>query len=73
MTGDQAEPKIGDVGNLEDTKELDMDLNDDIDVEEVKKEIANEESQLDVRDSELAELIKETKIDLSETQMRNAE
>ena len=72
--GDQAEPKLGDISKHDTILDPDMKKEDTIDIDpDVKKDIEFEDSSLDVRDSELAILIAQSKIDLTDEQMRESE
>ena len=67
--GDQAEPILGDIGELE-VEKFDDDEKDD---SETKREIGEEDSNLDIRDPVLEKLVQESQIKLTDSEMREAE
>ena len=63
-SGDQAEPKLGDISKYDEILDPD-DEQSQMNGIEVKKEKEIEDSSLDIRDSELEILIAESKIDMT--------
>lgn len=63
-SGDQAEPKLGDISKYDEILDPDDEQSQMNDIE-VKKEKEIEDSSLDIRDSELEILIAESKIDMT--------
>ena len=63
-SGDQAEPKLGDISKYDEILDPD-DEQSQMNGIEVKKDKEIEDSSLDIRDSELEILIAESKIDMT--------
>ena len=63
-SGDQAEPKLGDISKYDEILDPDDEQN-QMNGIEVKKDKEIEDSSLDIRDSELEILIAESKIDMT--------
>ena len=64
-SGEQAVPKVGDLGKIDNPKDVDETIGNPMD-QQTKKDIGLEESALNVRDTVLEQLIKDSKIELNE-------
>ena len=64
-SGEQAVPKVGDLGKIDHPKDVDETIGNPMD-QQTKKDIGLEESALNVRDTVLEQLIKDSKIELNE-------
>ena len=69
---EMAEPNLGDIGIIEEAEVIESAQVDEVDDEMLQK-INVEKATLNVRDSQLLQIIEGTKVHLTETEMRQAE